>query len=120
MANTTRKNPEKEQDFHVIRIQAKREASEPNDVSVCINGRNWVFQRERLVPVTGAVVEALRHAVYPVYRQVPGEDRRTSGHVSRYPFEVVHRNIGREAYETLREMVGRQELDDARVAQVLG
>lgn len=81
-----KKEPEK---YYRVRFNGKARPDDYDDVILSVNGETLVIQREKEVIVPGRFKECADHAMYQVFRQRPGEDRKVAGTVSVFPYSLL-------------------------------
>ena len=115
----------KEQNYAVIRLQDATNDVEPDMVPVNVNGDRIRIKRGEYVPVTAAVVSALRNAVRPVSKPVKGSSpdgmvrkRKESGFVQRFPFEMLGW-VNQEEYMYLRSVARARSITEQELYQVM-
>lgn len=101
-------SPSKSREYAVIRFPGKTKKTDPDMISVGVNGEKIRCKRNELVPVKAPFIEALRNAKEPV---VENEDmdptktmlrrRKVVNFAPRFPFELVGW-IDEETYQDFR------------------
>lgn len=115
-SNRTKEDP----DYALIRLAGRSGLTEPNIVSVGINGKPFNMQRGMMIPVPQSVVGALSNAVVPEYaEEEDGITRRRAfiGMRQRYPFEVV-RKLDKIKYDALRKIALERTITDQDLSQL--
>jgi hypothetical protein len=89
-------SPVKSRQFAVIRFSGKTKKTDPDIISIGVNGEKIRCKRNEFIPVRSAFIEALRNAKEPV---VENEDvdqtktmlrkRKIVNFAPRFPFELV-------------------------------
>jgi hypothetical protein len=92
----TQVSPSKTREFAVIRFPGKTKKTDPDLISIGVNGEKIRCKRNEFIPVKAPFIEALRNAKEPV---VEGEDfdpsktmlrrRKVLNFAPRFPFELV-------------------------------
>lgn len=115
-------SPKVKEDFAyaLIRLAGRSGLTEPNIVSVGINGKPFNMQRGMMIPVPQSVVGVLSNAVVPEYaEEEDGITRRRQflGMRQRYPFEVV-RKLDKTRYDALRSIALERTIIDEDLSQL--
>lgn len=95
--------------YWVVRFQARATENDPPRVELAVNGETLTCAREEEVILPEAYLEAADHAVYNVFEQMPGFDRKIIGKVKRYPYERV-RESSKAEFDAMRQ-AGNQVRD---------
>lgn len=109
-----------EQAYALIRLAGRSGLTEPNIVSVGINGKPFNMQRGMMIPVPQSVVGALNNAVVREFSEEEDgntQRRRFLGMRQRYPFEIV-RKLDRGRYDALRTIAMEREITNEDLAQL--
>jgi hypothetical protein len=107
-------------DWAIIKVNPRQSPTEPLDVHVGVNGKTWVLQRGKLVPVPMEVTHALDNSRFPVYAEPDDENESIEGRKvkigeqHRYPYETIAR-ITEPDYMKLRAIALKRDLKDAEV-----
>ncbi len=101
-------------------FSAKGTPTDPNDVTLIVNGEPLTIKRGERVIVPRRFRECADHATYPVYHQMPDQQRMVVARVMVYPYSCLREDvpeaeylaqkaagdkISREIYERTMEMV---------------
>ena len=116
---TRAKKVRPEKTHAVIRLAAKRNSHDCDDVPVGHNGKTYQFQREEIIPVEAGVMGVLRDAAYPHYKTMAGEDRKVVGHIQRFPFEVLAKTTAKQHAALLAMLKDNERLTEEDVEDVL-
>lgn len=73
----------------LVRFHAKGHPNDPDDVVLAVNGDVLVIKREEEIPLLGRYVECARHATFPQFRQLPGQQRKVVAKVQKYQFDIL-------------------------------
>ena len=72
-----------------VRFHAKAKENDPDDVVLSCNAEKLVFQREQEVFVPGMFLEVSDHAVFQTFKQLPNEQRKVTGTIRKYPYDIL-------------------------------
>lgn len=89
--------------------------NDPEDVTLAVNGQCLQMERGKKVIMPGPFLECADHALYPVYKQLPGFDRKITGWVKHFPYTVI-RKATKAEYEE-RKRLGDKMTKEARDAE---
>ena len=111
---TERVDPESKgyKGYWEVMFSPKGKPDDPDDVTLSLNGVCLQMQREAPVVIPGPYLEVADHGVYPTYIQLPGKDRKISGRVKFFPYNVL-REASKEEYENQKD-AGNKITKDAR------
>ena len=99
-----------------MRFHAKSNPNDTEDVVIAVNGQILQLQREQEVVVAGRFLEACRNATRTVFRQLPGQDRKTISKIMTYPFDII--GAGTEAdYNQQKREGTKKNLAESQKAQ---
>lgn len=103
-------NSSKSREFAVIRFPGKTKKTDPDIVSVGVNGNKIRCKRNEFVPVRAEYIHALRNAKEPVVEpddfdpsKMHLRKRKVVDFAPRFPFELVGW-IDKETYEEFRQL----------------
>lgn len=96
----TKKKAEREVCYRLF-IHEKQNDQDLDYVPVAVNGEVLQITKGTQVVVPARFREAMEHAIYPVYRKVPGESRKITSYVRKVPFDV----LGEAPYEEYQKML---------------
>lgn len=98
----------KKREFAVIRFPGKIRKTDPDIISIGVNGEKIRCKRNEFIPVRSAFIEALRNAKEPVVEPETLDStnpmlrrRKVVDFAQRFPFELVGW-IDEEAYQNFR------------------
>jgi hypothetical protein len=102
-------SPSKAREYAVIRFPGKTKKTDPDIVSIGVNGIKIRCKRNELIPIQAPFIEALRNAKEPVVEGGEGFDptnsilrrRKIVNFAARFPFELIGW-IDEETYEDFR------------------
>ena len=97
-----------------VLFSPKGKPDDPNDVTLSWNGQCLQMKRGEAVVVPGPFLEVCDHAVYPQYRQMPGEARKVTSFVKHFPYTVLRAATEEEYRE--RKASGDKMTKDSRAA----
>jgi hypothetical protein len=97
-----------------VLFSPKAKPDDPTDVKLSWNGQCLQMKRGEAVVVPGPFLEVADNAVYPTYRQMPGEDRKITSYVKHFPYTVLRRATEKEYRE--RKAAGDKATKEARAA----
>lgn len=118
--NASSSRTKEDVDYALIRLAGRSGITEPNLVSVGINGKPYNMQRGLMIPVPKSVVEALNNAAVPEYAEEEDGNtrrRRFLGMRQRYPFEIV-RKLDKTKYDSLRTVALEREITQEDLSQL--
>lgn len=95
----------------LVRFHAKAHPNDPDDVVLSVNGDVLVIKREEEIPLLGRYVECARHATFPQFRQLPGQQRKVVAKVQKYQFDI----LGESTIEEFRKV---RQVGTAQAAEV--
>lgn len=84
-------------------FSAKGRESEPNDVLLLVGGHCLQLKRSEPVVLPGPFLECADHGVYPVYKQLPGVDRKIISWIKHFPYTVLRKATEAEYNQQVRE-----------------
>lgn len=120
-------SPSRTREYAVIRFPGKTKKTDPDIISIGVNGEKIRCKRNEFIPVKAPFIEALRNAKEPV---VEGEDldptktmlrrRKVVNFAPRFPFELVGW-VNEETYEEFRQRtVAGESLTEKEVYARIG
>lgn len=85
-----------------VRFHAKGHDTDPNDVILSVNGDTLVLMRNKIVIIPNSFRECADHATYEKFEVQPGQERKVSAVIQKYPYDYL--GIATEAeYRTMRD-----------------
>jgi hypothetical protein len=106
--------------YDLIRVEPRRSPEEPRDVVVQVNGYKYQMQREEFIPVPSYVVTVLREAKYKKWDHSNIVNGRPAEYtITRFPFSVLYKNIGEEAYATLQAIAKEKSITQGDIDAAL-
>lgn len=75
--------------YWILQFSNKVKETDFDDVTLCWEGMNMIFQRQKKVIVPQPFREAADHATYDIFSTVPGELNKVVGTVQRFPYVVL-------------------------------
>ena len=86
-----------------VRFHEKRHDYEEDRVKLIVNGEMIVLARAVEVVLPDRYLEAARHACHPVFKQVPGVDRKVSAPIATFPFDDLGPGEWEDFYRMRKE-----------------
>jgi hypothetical protein len=107
----------KEEEVWWVKFHDKTHPSDPADVVLSVNGDVMQIKRQNKIPLPYRYVEAAKHANYPQFQQLPGEQRKRVATIEKYPFDFLGKAEWKDFYKFCREGTetarkSRDELSD--------
>lgn len=84
--------------FWQVVFSPKGREDEPNDVTLSVNGQCLQIKRSENIILPGPFLECADNGLYPVYKQLPGVDRKIVSMIKHFPYSVL-RKATKEEYE---------------------
>lgn len=103
------------EEFDIIRIESKRDLSEPTDVPVSTDRYKYILQREEIIPVPREIRNVLGDAIITIPSGQTEDGRVQMRHITRFPFTVLYQDIGRPAFDELRDIAKERSITQADI-----
>lgn len=119
-AARAKKKDKKPVTYDLIRVEPRRSPEEPRDVVVQVNGYKYQMQREEVIPVPSYVVTVLREAKYKKWDHSNVVNGRPAEYtITRFPFSVLYKDIGEEAYAKLQAVAKERSITQGDIDAAL-
>lgn len=75
--------------YYRLSFQPKTHPNDTRDVELMVNGETLIIEREKEVVIPERFKVCADNAVYRTFSQAPGEDRKVTGTVRIYPYNLI-------------------------------
>jgi len=80
--------PEQEK-YYWVRFHPKGSPNDEHDVVLSVNGEPLIIARQKRVCIPGRYRECCDNGMYPVFRQLPGKDRKVVAWVKHFNYDML-------------------------------
>jgi len=94
--------------YYEVTFNPKTSEQDDDLVMAGVNGKLMIWPRQRRTVIRSDYREAIDNAYVPLFKQIPGEDRKSIGGKKPYTY-IIHRQIDIEEYDKQRK-IGNDEM----------
>jgi len=95
--------------YYEVTFNPKTSEQDDDIVMAGVNGKIIIWPRQIRTVIRSDYREAIDNAYVPLFKQIPGEDRKSIGGKKPYTY-IIHRKITEKEYDKQRK-IGKAEMD---------